>query len=460
MEKELSRDLLEGSVLHKLLKISVPTMLGFLFQSGYEIIDMIWIGRISSTAIAGVTIFIGIFWLVDVLNTIIGNSSISLISQNYGTGSKENTSIAIEQTLAFKGLVAIIAAIIVLLILKPALHFFSDDPVVIKSALDYGYIRVFFLPILFSSFTVNTAFRCLGEGRKPMIVMVIAAIVNLVLDPILMFDVVPRTNIPGFGLGVFGAALATVISTMVAFVIAFYMLLQQKDKVDIQFKRMFKLNKEMDKKLITIGLPNGLEMLTRNVSGLITLKLVHYYGTAAVATLGIGMKLFNFGLMPLIGLTMGAGAMTGQALGDENVERAEETVKTAARVGLFFSMIFGFIAMMYASWIIRLFTDDPEVIRLGEQMIRIFAPSLMVLALGFGYGAVFNASGYNIPYFISTVISKWLFHVPVLFLGVIVFKWPLLVVWLTYLLSDTVEVVCLLVQYRMGKWRTRRVYNS
>jgi putative MATE family efflux protein len=460
MEKELSRDLLEGSVLHKLLKISVPTMLGFLFQSGYEIIDMIWIGRISSTAIAGVTIFIGIFWLVDVLNTIIGNSSISLISQNYGTGSKENTSIAIEQTLAFKGLVAIIAAIIVLLILKPALHFFSDDPVVIKSALDYGYIRVFFLPILFSSFTVNTAFRCLGEGRKPMIVMVIAAIVNLVLDPILMFDVVPGTHIPGFGLGVFGAALATVISTMVAFVIAFYMLLQQKDKVDIQFKRMFKLNKEMDKKLITIGLPNGLEMLTRNVSGLITLKLVHYYGTAAVATLGIGMKLFNFGLMPLIGLTMGAGAMTGQALGDENVDRAEETVKTAARVGLFFSMIFGFIAMVYASWIIRLFTDDPEVIRLGEQMIRIFAPSLMVLALGFGYGAVFNASGYNIPYFVSTVISKWLFHVPVLFLGVIVFKWPLLVVWLTYLLSDTVEVVCLLVQYRMGKWRSKRVYNS
>ena len=460
MEKELSRDLLEGSVLHKLLKISVPTMLGFLFQSGYEIIDMIWIGRISSTAIAGVTIFIGIFWLVDVLNTIIGNSSISLISQNYGTGSKENTSIAIEQTLAFKGLVAIIAAIIVLLILKPALHFFSDDPVVIKSALDYGYIRVFFLPILFSSFTVNTAFRCLGEGRKPMIVMVIAAIVNLVLDPILMFDVVPGTNIPGFGLGVFGAALATVISTMVAFVIAFYMLLQQKDKVDIQFKRMFKLNKEMDKKLITIGLPNGLEMLTRNVSGLITLKLVHYYGTAAVATLGIGMKLFNFGLMPLIGLTMGAGAMTGQALGDENVERAEETVKIAARVGLFFSMIFGFIAMVYASWIIRLFTDDPEVIRLGEQMIRIFAPSLMVLALGFGYGAVFNASGYNIPYFVSTVISKWLFHVPVLFLGVIVFKWPLFVVWLTYLLSDTVEVVCLLVQYRMGKWRSKRVYNS
>jgi len=460
MEKELSRDLLEGSVLHKLLKISVPTMMGFLFQSGYEIIDMIWIGRISSNAIAGVTIFIGIFWLVDVLNTIIGNSSISLISQNYGTGSKENTSIAIEQTITFKGIVAIIAAALVLLILEPALHFFTDDPEVIKSALDYGYIRVFFLPILFSSFTVNTAFRCLGEGRKPMIVMVIAAMVNLILDPILMFDIVPGTMIPGFGLGVFGAALATVISTVVAFVTALYMLLKQKDKVDIRFKRMFKLNKEMDYQLMTIGLPNGLEMLTRNVSGLITLKLVHFYGTAAVATLGIGMKLFNFGLMPLIGLTMGAGAMTGQALGDENVERAEETVKIAARVGFVFASLFGALAMIFSEEIIQLFTSDAEVIALGGPMIKIFAPSLMVLALGFGYGAVFNASGYNIPYFISTVISKWIFHIPVLFLGVVVLKWPLMVVWLTYLLSDTVEVMSLLTHYKIGKWRTKRVYNS
>ncbi len=460
MEKGLSRDLLEGSVTKKLLKISVPTMLGFLFQSGYEIVDMIWIGQISSNAIAGVTIFIGIFWLVDVLNTIIGNSSISIISQNYGTGNKEKTSIAIEQTIVFKALVAVIAAIIVLIILKPALYFFTDDPEVIKSALDYGYIRVFFLPILFSSFTVNTAFRCLGEGKKPMIVMVIAAIVNLILDPILMFDIIPGTTLPGVGLGVFGAALATVISTVVAFLVAFYMLIRQRDKVDIQFKRLFKLNKEMDKQLITIGLPNGLEMLTRNVSGLITLKLVHVYGVAAVATLGIGMKLFNFGLMPLIGLTMGAGAMTGQALGDENIERAEETVKTAAKIGLLFATTFGVMAVFNAETIMRLFTTDQEVVKLGIPMIQIFAPSLMVLAIGFGYGAVFNASGYNIPFFISTVISKWMFHVPILFVGVIILKWPLMVVWLTYILSDTVEVISLLVHYKRGKWRSKRVYTS
>ncbi|MBN2899274.1 MAG: MATE family efflux transporter [Clostridia bacterium] len=459
MEKELSRDLLEGDVTQKLLKLSVPTMLGFLFQSGYEIIDMIWIGRISSNAIAGVTIFISIFWMVDVLNTIIGNSSISLISQNYGTGSKENTSIAIEQTITFKGLVAIIAAIIVLLTLKPALHFFTSDPEVIQSALSYGYLRVFFLPILFSSFTVNTAFRCLGEGRKPMIAMVIAAIFNLVLDPVLMFDIIPGTNLPGFGMGVFGASLATVISTVVAFLVAFFMLIRQKDKVDIQFRRMFKLNKAMDYQLMTIGLPNGLEMLTRNVSGLITLKLVQYYGTAAVATLGIGIKLFNFGFMPLIGLTMGAGAMTGQALGDENIERAEKTVKTAARIGFMVATFFGILAIAFAENIMHVFTTDTEVITLGAPMIRIFAPSLMVLAIGFGFGAVFNASGYNLPYFIATIISKWVFHVPVLVLGVVVLKWPIAIVWLTYLLSDTVEVIAIVSQYKIGKWRTKRVYS-
>ncbi len=458
MKKELSRELLEGSVLKGLIKLSTPTMIGFLFQTGYEIVDMIWIGRISANAIAGVTIFITIYWVVNVLNTIIGNSSISLISQNYGTGSKTNTSIAIEQTLTFKGLVAIIATILMLIILKPTIYFFTSNQEVVKSALDYGYLRLFFLPVLFSSFTVNTAFRCIGEGRKPMIAMFIAALINIILDPILMFDIIPFTNIKGFGMGVFGAGLATVISGSVAFLIAFIMLIRQKDKVDIKFKRMFILNREMDYKLMTIGLPNGMEMLTRQLAVLVTLRLIHVYGTDAVATFGIGEKLFNFAFMPLVGLGMGSSAMIGQALGNEDVDRAEEIARTSVWLGIFVSSVFIVLSMIYARNIMMIFTDDVDIIEMGITMLRFYAPSLWILSVTFGVGSVFGASGYNFPWFSSAFISQWVVHIPILVLVVIVLKLPIVAVWITYLISDSIEALSMYIQYRGDKWKNKRVY--
>jgi Na+-driven multidrug efflux pump len=438
MENKSSRELLNGSIVKNLLKMSVPTMIGFLFQSAYDIVDMIWIGRISSEAIAGVTIFITIFWIVDVLNSIIGNSSVSIISQSYGAGDKEKTSIAIEQTITFKALVAIIAAIAVSIILKPLLLQFTTDKEVLKSALDYGYIRIFFLPIMFSSFTINTAFRCIGDSRKPMIIMVIAAISNIVLDPILMFDEVPFFGLKGFGMGVFGAGLATVISTAIAFFIAFFMILMEKDRIHISLKRLLVFDKEIDKKLITIGLPNGI-------------------GTATVASFGIGSKLFNFGFMPIIGLSMGASAIIGQCLGAENISRAKKTAYFTALIGGIISIFVVLISVIFPREITSIFTNDPEVIELSVPMLRILYLGLVALSIGIGFGTVFQGSGHNIPFLISSFVARWVVHIPILYLCVFIFKLPVIYVWITYVISDFSESVVLIIEHIKGHWEHKRV---
>ncbi len=148
--------------------MSFPTMLGFVLQAVYDMVDMIWVGRISASAVAGVTIFSTVFWLVTVLNEVIGTSSISLITQSYGKKDIERTRKIVEQTLTFKALVAIVSALIISVVLKPLLSFFTTDDIVLKAALDYGYIRMFFLPIMFSSYSVNTALRCLGDAKPPL----------------------------------------------------------------------------------------------------------------------------------------------------------------------------------------------------------------------------------------------------------------------------------------------------
>lgn len=457
MQNKNNNELITGDIRKNLLKMSIPTMLGFMLQAVYDIVDMIWIGRISATAVAGVTIFSTIFWLVSVLNEIIGTSSVSLISQSYGMGNEERTQRVIEQTLAFKALVAVIAAIILYLILKPLLGFFTSDKEVIKAALDYGYIRIFFLPIAFSSFSVNTALRCLGDAKTPMKIMVIASITNIILDPIFMFETIPGTSIKGFNMGVFGAGLATVISTIIAFSLGFWLLLSGKTKAKMSLKGLFKLDWEIDKKLLTIGFPTGMEVLSRNLSSMFTLKFVSVYGTNTVAAMGIGGRLFNFAFMPIVGFLMGSSTIVGQALGAEDIDRAKDTAKFASLLNASIMGVFTILAIIFPEKIMKIFIDDINVIKVGKSMIQITTPALIIGGAAMGLASVFSGSGHNTPLLISSVVARWIVQIPTLYIVTKVLHLPVIYVWLSFLLADAVEIIIVFYHYKKGFWKTKRV---
>ena len=450
-------DLLKGDLRKNLLRISIPTMLGFLLQAVYDIVDMIWVGRISASAVAGVTIFSTVFWLVEVLNEIIGSSSISLITQSYGKKDMKRTQVVVEQTLTFKALVAIIAAVIMSIVLEPLLGFFTTDKEVLKAALDYGYIRMFFLPIMFSSYSVNTALRCLGDTKTPMKIMIVSAILNIILDPLFMFEIIPGTNIPGFGLGVFGAALATVISIVVAFIVGFYILLKGNNKLKISFKGLFKLDWEIDKKLLTIGLPSGIEVLMRNLSGVTILKFVSSYGTNTVAATGIGTRLFSFAFMPIVGIVMGASTIVGQALGAEDLGRATNTAKFAAVLNMIMMGGVTIISLIFPDKIMKIFIEEPEVIKIGIPMIRLLTPSLILAGGAMGLSSVFTGSGHNTPFLMSSLVSRWVVQVPVLFLATKIFQLPVIYAWISFFLAEIAEVIIILYHYNKGIWKINRV---
>lgn len=140
----MSHDLIEGNLGRNLLYIALPTIGGFAVQVMYDIVDMFWIGKISSSAIASVVVSSSIFWLVTVLKEIIGTGSVSLISQAYGAKDYIRLNRVIEQTIVFKIFVAIIASTILMIFLQPLMRFFSREPEVISSSLDYSYWHVFF----------------------------------------------------------------------------------------------------------------------------------------------------------------------------------------------------------------------------------------------------------------------------------------------------------------------------
>ena len=437
--------------------MSIPTALGFLGQTIYDVVDMIWLGRISTKAVAGVTVFATIFWSVEALNEIIGISSVSLIGQSYGAKNTERTNRVIEQTLTFKALVALIAMGFLLIVLKPLLGFLTQDTIVLRDAMDYGYIRIFFLPVMFTSYTINTALRCIGDAKSPMYIMLFAACLNIVLDPLLIFDTIPGTTIPGMNLGVFGAALATVISTSIAVAIGFYLLYAGKRGIKISLKGLLKLDWSIDYKLITIGLPTGCELLNRNISWYIAMKIIASFGTVAVATIGIGTRFSGLLLMPLLGLYVGSSSIIGQTLGADKIERARKTVKASAVVGMLIMGVAGIVAFAFPDLIMRVFINEQPVIDLGRNMIRILGPGMVFLAAFYGFSSAFGGAGYMQPFITSSVISRWVFMIPLLLLLIVLLKAPIEAIWVILILTDAVAALVMMISFKQRKWEIKRV---
>ena len=437
--------------------MSIPTALGFLGQTIYDVVDMIWIGRISSAAVAGITVFVIVFWTVEVLNEIIGISSVSLISQSFGAKDFERANRIIEQTLTFKALVALLAMAFLLIFLRPLLGFLTQDREVLNHALEYGFIRLFFLPVMFSSYTVNTALRCIGDAKSPMMIMLFASILNVVLDPVFIFERIPGTAIPGFNLGVFGAGLATVISISIAFAIGFYLLYSGKREVKITWRGLLTLDWSIDYKLITIGLPTGFEMLIQKVSWYIAMKVIATFGTAAVAAIGIGNRFSSLLVMPLIGMYVGSTAIVGQNLGANQIKTALKTVKASVVVGVIFISIAGGFSLLFPNALMRMFIDDQTVIGYGIAMIRIIAPGTVFLAVFYGIASAFGGSGYMKPFITASVISRCCVLIPLLLVFIFALKYPIEAVWLTLVMTDATSAFVMILSYRQGKWEAKRV---
>ena len=453
----MKHDLTKGNITGHLVRMSVPTMLGLSAQMVYDLVDIFWIGKISAQAVAGVTIFSTLFGLICTLNSIIGQSSVSVISQSFGKGDTEKTNRAIEQTFTFKFFVGLLTVAALVFLLRPLLSLFSEDPVVLQSAMDYGLLRLLFLPIMFSSFSVNTALRCIGDAKTPMKIMFLVNFLNILLDPLFIFSTIPGTSLPGLGLGIFGAALATVISQTLALIVGFVILFGGKAGVHPRLKGLFRLDWATDKKLLTIGLPNGIEQFLRTFAETIILGFVAVFGTKVIAATGVAGRIFSLAFKPLVGLSTGGATIVGQNLGAENVERAHHAAKNAGVLGMASMFLFTVLCWTMGGHIMRLFTSDPGIVQIGAEFLRFGSIGLTILAYGFGMGIVFSGSGFNIPYVVGGMAARWAVQIPILVLTIWVLHLPVIWVWLSFVFSDVAESVIYLLFFRQGRWRTRRV---
>lgn len=449
--------LTEGNLFRSILTMSIPSMVGMIFEMLYEIVDMAWVARLSINAVAAITIFATVWWILDIVNSVIGTSSVTLIARYFGSGDKEKTVEVIEQTIIFKFILALVTGVIVGIVIPYVLKPLSNNNEVLQMSTIYGRIRLLTLPLAFSSYTVNTALRCIGDARKPLYLMMFTALMNAVLDPIMIFEVIPFTNLRGMGLGIAGAAYATVISQLLSFLLGLYILMSGKTFVKVGFKKGIYFTRDIDAKLITIGLPSGIESFFRNLAAFAIMRFITIYGVVAVAAYGICLRVVQLVVMPIFGLEMGTSVVVGQCIGCEKTERAEKAVYLSAKVSFVIMAAAGIVLTLMPELIMSFFTDKKDVTATGVTFLRYFSVAALFAGPSGALGAALFGAGENIPNMIAGVTTIWFVQIPLMYLFVNIYKLPINWVWITYIIQYILQFLIILYYVKKGDWKYKSV---
>jgi len=441
-------DITEGSVLKNVLYMGVPSMIGFGAMTIYALTDIFWVGRLGSAQVAAVTLFGAIAWVLGSTNQIVGTGSVALVSRRFGEKKYDATRDVIRQTLLLKFSMAVVMTAIGLLVVPKVLEVMNAAPDVQGYAITYANIYFWGLPFIFSSYTIYTALRGIGDAPKAMYIMLLSTGLNVGLDPLFIF---------GLDMGIAGAALATILSAAIAVAVGLVVLASGKTNLRVPLWGRFKPDFDLMLQILKIGIPAGLSGLLRSVAHWLVTTLVASFGTTVVAAFGFSMRIMELGILFGVGLNLGASAIVGQNLGAGKKDRAEEAVVKATLLVLVLCGLLAVIELSFTRQILGLFTDDPEVLATGVPLLRLMAVAQVLIAMHIVLGASFFGSGNTWPPTVITGIIEWAIQIPLILFVIHVLGSTEVGVWYTFLIVSVIEVILTYVWFRRGRWKDRVV---
>ncbi len=448
MEKpEIKRDLTTGSILGNVLYMGIPSMIGFAAMVVYQLTDMFWVARLGTAEVAAVTLFGSFAWVISSINSLVGSGSVAVISRRFGERDFSGTANAIEQTLVMKFMVGVPMGAVGYFFIGPILAIMTSDETLVALGVDYGRIFFLGLPFMFTSYSVYTALRGVGDAPKAMYIMLFSTGLNMALDPLFII---------GFGLGVRGAAAATALSAFCAVIVGVGILRFGRSSVRIRV-RTFRFEWNVMTRILKIGFPPFIESIARSIAFWLLAIFVAVYGTVIVASYGICMRIVEFGIVFAVGLELGASAIVGQNIGAGNPKRAEATAGKAALLALAIALALSVVEILFGQQIMQVFGKSQEVKTIGAGVLMYFAVGQPFVATAIALSSAFYGSGNTWPPTITGLLTSWVFQIPLTAVLVYVLKYTPNAMWTVMIFSHVIYLGMLLLWFRRGRWKEREV---
>lgn len=363
--RKIETDLTQGDVSKRILNLTFPMLIGMMGLVIFNLVDTLFVGQLGADQLAALSFTFPVVLGISSISSGIGLGMTALISKLVG----KNDEMGVRE-IATDGMILgllLITGLVVLGLLSMDWLFSllgANQTVLnyIKLYMNIYYPGIILLVIAMLSNGIITG---LGDAKTPGMVMATAAVINLILDPLLIFGIGPFPK-----MGVQGAAIATVIAQSVTALAGLYVIVIRENTISFKnmgFKRLFSSWKQV----LYLGIPNALiKIILPMASGVLT-RLFSVYGAAAVAAYGVASRIEFFGLIFVSALASVVGPFIGQNLGAEKYERVIEGRKAGERFSLLSGIILALLLFVFANPIARLFNDDPEVIKIIVLYLRI-----------------------------------------------------------------------------------------
>ena len=406
------RNLTSGPIARTLLVLAWPVMLSNLFQTIYNLVDTLWLGRLGKVAIAAPTIVWPLVFLMISIGAGITIAGTALVAQYTGARRHEEANHAAGQVFAFTGILAVTLGVVGVFIARPLMVAMGAGPDLLPAATSYLRIIYGGIPAMFGMFIVTALLNGVGDTMTPMKLMGVSVVLNILFDPLFIFGWGPFPD-----WGITGAAVATVISRGMVAIYGLYLLFAGKVGIHLRFRHL-RLEWATVKHILVIGLPASLGQSGTALGFSIMTGILARFGTAVVSAFGIGNRIISIATMPAMGLGQAAATMVGQNLGADKTKRAQHSASTAMWISTAFLLIVSGAVYFLRESLVRIFINDPEVISLGASMFAITAmafPFMGILQVIIG---TYQGSGHTVYSMFFSLFRLWGIRIPlVYFLG-------------------------------------------
>lgn len=439
MNKPIENKMGTKPVFPLLMTMALPAMVSMLIQSLYNIVDSMFVARISEDALTAVSLAFPIqnFIIAVAVGTGVGMNS--LISRRLGEKRFDDANNSVTHGFILTGIHCIIFIIIGLVFTKPFFSLFTDSQNVIALGCDYTYIvTILSFGVLFH-ILVEKTLQATGMMIYPMIFQAFGAIVNIILDPILIFGLF------GFpSLGVTGAAIATIIGQVSAMTLSIWVFLKGEHQVKVKLKG-FKFKSSTVKDIYSVGVPSMIMYSLGSflVMGLNTILVK--FSNAAVAVFGIYFKLQSFIFMPVNGLVQGAMPIMGYNYGAKNKKRLHDTLKAALIVSSGISLFGTILFCAFPRELLLMFDASEGMLSIGITCLRVISVSYVFASISFIYCTLFQAIGKGYYSLIISLLRQLVIILPLSF--IFAKSFGLTGVWWTFPIAEIFSTIVSIFMY-------------
>jgi putative MATE family efflux protein len=445
------QDYTTGNLNRAILLLAIPMVLEMVLESLFAVVDVFFVGRLGADAVATVGLTESLLSLIFAVAIGLSMSITAMVARRIGEKDPEDASIAGVQAVIL-GLTVSLAVGIPSFIFAPRLlQLMGASPDIVATGSGYARIALGGSGAILMLFLNNAIFRGAGDAAIAMRLLWISNIINLILDPCLIFGLGPFPR-----LGVTGAALATFTGRSIGVLYQFYRLGRGTERLP-SLARHLRVNLKVLWRLVRVSVTGILQFAIAHTSWIGVVRIVSTFGAAALAGYTIAIRIVVFVILPSWGLSNAAATLVGQNLGAGKPDRAETSVW---RTG-FYNMLFlggvGVILIMFAEPAVRLFTHDPEVIPLAASCLRILSYG----NIGYAYGMVmlqaFNGAGDTITPTWVNLFGFWFLEIPLAYWLAIPMNLRSKGVFFSIVIAEGSIALAGILLFRRGRWKQQKI---